>query len=233
MKLARFENRPEIFSSIQGEGKNAGAPSIFVRLSLCNLHCLWCDTEYTWNWEKFDKKKEIIDVSVEKVAEEIQKFSCKQVVLTGGEPMLQQEELVLLMSRLKPNLYFFEIETNGTIIPSAEFDRLINQYNCSPKLENSGNSLKEREREESLSFFAKTPKATFKFVMKDKSDLEEIVRIMEKYRISADKVYLMPEGRTRESLKEKKVWLLPLCGEMGFHFSDRLHIHRFGDRRGI
>lgn len=233
MKLARLNDRPEIFYSVQGEGKNAGTPSIFVRLSLCNLHCVWCDTPYTWDWKKFDKEKEIIEVSVKEVAEEMQKFPCKNVVLTGGEPMLQQNELVLLMSELKPDFYHFEVETNGTIIPSDELDRLMGQYNCSPKLENSGNSLKEREREEALRFFAKSPKTTFKFVMKNKNDLEEVVPLMKKYRISADKVTLMPEGRTVESLKEKEDWLLPLCGEMGFHFSDRLHIHRFGDRRGV
>lgn len=129
--------------------------------------------------------------------------------------------------------YFFEVETNGTILPSDEFDRLIDQYNCSPKLENSGNPLAERENEKALRFFAESPKATFKFVMKNKKDLEEVLQWAEKYRISAERIYLMPEGRTAESLNEKKDWLLPLCRELGFRFSDRLHIHRFGDRRGV
>ena len=50
MKLAKFGKGPEVFASIQGEGRNQGLFSVFVRTSLCNLHCVWCDTDYTWNW---------------------------------------------------------------------------------------------------------------------------------------------------------------------------------------
>ncbi len=218
MKLARFNNQPEIFYSIQGEGKRAGAPSIFVRLALCNLQCVWCDTEYTWNWEKFDKEKEVIEIAVEEAAKAIRKFSCKNIVLTGGEPMLQQKELILLMEVLKPLGYFFEVETNGTIPPLPEFDRLIDQYSCSPK--------------QALSdFFPKSSKAVFKFVMEKPSDFSPTLSLVEKHQIAREKVYLMPEGRTSRALKEKQGWVAALCQEAGFRFSDRLHIHLFGDRR--
>lgn len=222
----------EIFYSIQGEGKNVGTPSVFVRLALCNLRCVWCDTEYTWNWKKFDPQREIVEMSVEEVVREIQKHPCKNIVLTGGEPLLQQEELVSLMQRLRRDSYWFEVETNGTVFPKPAFDNLVDQYNCSPKLKSSANSLKERECRKTLLFFSKSQKATFKFVIKNQKDFSEAVRLIEKYKIHREKVYLMPEGKTVESLEVKRPWLIHFCKEQRFHFTDRLHIHLFGDRRG-
>src|SRR5215212_7889785 len=108
MKIAKLNNRGEIFYSIQGEGRSIGVPSVFVRTSLCNLHCIWCDTDYTWNWvgtrfphvndaipgyRKFDKKIWIAECPVEEVAALVQGFTGRNVVLTGGEPMLQQPGL--------------------------------------------------------------------------------------------------------------------------------------------
>ena len=57
----------EIFDSIQGEGPSTGTPSIFLRLSTCNLKCSWCDTKYTWDWQNYDIKKEIKEISIEKI----------------------------------------------------------------------------------------------------------------------------------------------------------------------
>lgn len=233
MKLSKFKSSPEIFFSIQGEGKNVGCPRVFVRLSGCNLRCGWCDTPYTWDWKRFDKQKEIILLPIEEVVAEIQKFPCKEVVFTGGEPLLQQRELVQVMEKLKPLGYFFEVETNATIQPLFSFDALMDQYNCSPKLENSGNSILSREISKALHFFAKNPKVFFKFVVSEEKDFTEINTLILKYQIPKEKIYLMPEGKTKKALKRKEPWLLPLCETHGFSFSRRLHIEQFGNRRAV
>jgi 7-carboxy-7-deazaguanine synthase len=250
LKLARLRNQPEIFHSIQGEGKSTGVPSVFVRTSLCNLHCIWCDTDYTWNWigtkyphmkdalpdyKKFVKKDWIVEFAVEKVAETIARFSCKNIILTGGEPMLQQAALVALSAvlRSKSNDYHFEVETNGTLAPTLAFDAAINQYNVSPKLANSANPRRLREKPVALHFFSASPKANFKFVLAEKSDLEEVLDLVKIYNIAPEKIWLMPEGSSATTLARRRKWLVEICKLHGFRYSDRLHVQIWGAKKGV
>jgi len=245
MKLACLNGEPEIFHTIQGEGKNLGKPSIFLRTSLCNLHCFWCDTDYTWNWEgtpfettsnkKFSKEQYIIEVPLVEVYNRFLEIPCTNIVLTGGEPMMHQKDLIQLMSLLKNENkdYFFEVETNGTLLPSNEFESLINQYNVSPKLNNSKNPLSKRLKDKPLRYFSTAEKANFKFVISEKDDLTEVLKIIDDYKITADKVYLMPEGKTRQELSEKQRSLVDICKKYNFNYTDRLHIEIFGSKRGV
>lgn len=247
LKIACPGAQPEIFYSIQGEGKNLGQPSIFVRTSLCNLHCIWCDTDYTWNWkgtrfahvrdaepgyEKFDIKAVVAELSVEEVAALVRQYPCRNIVLTGGEPMMQQEGLLALMEALGEG-YWFEIETNGTLMPGAAFDARINQYNVSPKLANSNNPQKLREKPKAYRFFAQNPKAVFKFVIAEQEDMQEVLTLARHYAIPAEKIYLMPEGASGAGLAEKQQWLVEVCKQYGFHFTSRLHILIYGNKRGV
>jgi len=250
MKIAKFNGKGEIFYTIQGEGKSLGKPTVFVRSSLCNLHCIWCDTDYTWNWdttsyphifdkipgyEKYRKEEQIIELTTEELVVAVSQYPCKNLVLTGGEPLLQQKEWVALMTQLRrlDANYWFEVETNGTLLPSQDFEALINQYNVSPKLENSNNAVKLREKPTVYAFFAQNPKAWFKFVIAEKQDLDEVLELIEKYHIPANKVYLMPEGTTPEMLNAKQQWLVEQCKKHGFYYTDRLHIHIYGSKRGV
>ncbi len=248
MKLAKLEGAPEIFYSIQGEGASMGKPAIFIRLSLCNLHCIWCDTDYTWNWTntafehvndkkqgytKFSKEDWIIELNTEEILQEIAQYPCKRIILTGGEPLMQQKELIKLAASLKGKGYFIEIETNGTILPSEEVDQHIDQYNVSPKLENSNNKLNLRIKEKVLNFFGEHDRASFKFVVDSEGDLEEVNQLVESHQIHPAKVYLMPQGTTSLSLQEKQLWLVEICKSIGYNYTDRMHIHLYGDKRGV
>src|SRR6185503_1731335 len=109
----------EIFASIQGEGPSAGAPSVFLRLAQCNLHCAWCDTKYTWDWTTYRFEDEVRTESVSAVAVRLRAHSEQRLVVTGGEPLLQEEALFELFRLLDERArYVVEIETNGTIAPS-------------------------------------------------------------------------------------------------------------------
>ncbi|MDE0826763.1 MAG: 7-carboxy-7-deazaguanine synthase QueE [Akkermansiaceae bacterium] len=250
MKLARLpDGTPEIFHTLQGEGLSTGKPAIFIRSSLCNLHCQWCDTDYTWNWEgtpwthdrdrepgyaKFRKEDQIIDLSPSDVAETVRSFPCHHLVLTGGEPLLHDADFVEILTILNNDndTWTAEVETNGTLTPSSELDALITQYNVSPKLANSGNDQKLRLKEDALTFFASSPKAWFKFVVSAPEDLAEIQDLQSRLALDPDRIFLMPEGRSPEDLALRTAWLVDLCRDQGYRFSQRLHLALWGPKRG-
>src|SRR5262249_21928645 len=156
---------PEIFASLQGEGVSIGVPSTFVRLSGCSLACSWCDTSYTWDWKRYDPRVEAIQVDVAEVVRRVARSGTSNVVLTGGEPLLQQRHLVELAAALKAAGKRIEVETSGTILPRAEFAVHVDQWNVSPKLANSGNPCDKREIPDVIRNFAFRDNAFFKFVI--------------------------------------------------------------------
>lgn len=112
----------EVFESLQGEGYNTGKPVVFLRLGRCNLACPWCDTAYG-AYEMLDE-----DSIVARVAA----FPCRSLVVTGGEPLIQ-EGLGALLSRFKDLGYWIAVETNGVMRPPEEWLRSIDYMAVSPK----------------------------------------------------------------------------------------------------
>lgn len=113
----------EIFYSIQGESTKAGLPCVFIRLTYCNLRCTYCDTEYAF-YEGYDK-------SIDSVIEEVKKYNCKLVEVTGGEPLVQEESLEL-MKRLCDEGFEVMLETGGSlpIEPVDERVKIILDLKC-------------------------------------------------------------------------------------------------------
>lgn len=232
----------EIYGPVkQAEGKSVGATVSFLRLAGCNLACSWCDTPYTWNWigtkfkhtEKFDKKKEVHKYSVDAVRKKLNDLRVHRVVISGGEPFLQQSTLIPLLKKLKSDCYDIEVETNGTVRPMVEFLDLVDQINCSPKTNNSGedNRSSMRERPATLKLLSASPKVNFKFVVSSKDDMSEILSLVEKYDMT--EVYLMPKGNTRKEQLSRQSLVLDLCREYDFKFSPRLHVLEFNNQRGV
>tara|TARA_B100000809_G_scaffold190935_1_gene189624 strand:+ start:696 stop:1403 length:708 start_codon:yes stop_codon:yes gene_type:complete len=233
LKVSRKSGgEPEIFHSIQGEGVSMGVPSVFLRLATCNLSCAWCDTKYTWDWQNFDYQTEVVELQASDIQQKIQAFDCSHVVITGGEPMLQQEELTPLVESLADDGYTFEVETNGTIAPVPGMLGHIGQWNVSPKLLTSGNTPKKSQIHSALAAFAGLPEAYFKFVVTGELDVDEVCALRDKYDLAPDRILLMPEGRTPNALQKKSEWLSEACVKHGFRFTTRLHILLWGDERG-
>lgn len=199
----------EVFCSIQGEGLNAGKPAVFVRFGNCNLKCTWCDTKYTWHPDLQDN----FEAPLGRVFAEIRKYpECKHLVITGGEPMLQQDAISAIR-RGFPD-YYIEVETNGSQ-PARCFDD-VDLFTVSYKTSNSGNPPYELK--------TRNEKCVYKFVICREGDFDEIEKIIKKYRLPADKIFLMPEGASRGEILKKEPWMTAYCNQRGYRFTTRLHI---------
>ena len=112
----------EIFESLQGEGRNSGRPCVFVRFAGCNLKCPWCDTDVA---KRFS-------LSLGELIAEVTSFKAKSVILTGGEPTIQNG-MPELVARLKDEGYWIGVETNGLV--GADWLQFVDYVACSPKAE--------------------------------------------------------------------------------------------------
>lgn len=217
----------EIFKSHQFEGSNTGKLTTFIRLSGCNLNCKFCDTKYAATSFK--------ELSLEEIGK---KITTSFVTITGGEPLSHRENFVKLVKYLLDDLFVqIEVETNGTIeIPKAlSLEKENIQWNVSPKLSFSGNSFSKRINFKALEKFANLPNSIFKIVVRNQKDINEAQDILLKrnLEIDIDKIYLMPEGKTREEQLNngKKIW--ELAKNYNFNFSPRIHILLFDNKRGV
>jgi organic radical activating enzyme len=236
MLLSRMpDGEPEIFATVQGEGPSCGAPSVFVRLAECNLRCGWCDTKYTWDWAHYDRGKETIELADDALVARTLAAAgdrTRSVVVTGGEPLLQAEALVPVLRALRARGFRVEIETNGTIPPSAELAEVVDQWNVSPKLAGSGNPLRARHRPSALEAFASCPNATFKLVVGTPDELGEADELATALGVSPERIVLMPEGTDAATLVDRSRWLADACVRRGFRLGARLHVFLWGTERG-
>ena len=253
MKIAQMpDGKPEIYLAVQGEGSTIGIPMVFVRLSLCNLHCKWCDTFYTWNFDntsfahnfagKVTPKDYIVTMTEQEVADYITQASkgIKRAIFTGGEPLVQQLFIPKVMELLG-NDWTFDLETNGTIIIKPELAEKLTQVNCSPKLANSGNELNLRKRVEAINclkdyYYKGVFNLCFKFVVSMETindDLEEIKNWQGDHGVPNELVWLMPLGTKREEIRAGTEFLNKLAEEVNYKVSTRLQILTYGDKRAI
>lgn len=220
----------ELFGpTFQGEGNHVGMPCMFLRLAGCNLACSWCDTKYAWDWKHYDIQVETTTRTIQDVFEQLEGASVRHLVITGGEPMLQQRPLTALTTLLHKAGWSTEMETAGTIVPQSW--GMVNQFNVSPKLANSGNPLHKRQKADPLQWFADCGKAVFKYVVVSPDDFKEIDSQVERF--DFDPVYIMPEGIETTVLQSRLQQIARLTIERGYHIGSRLHIEVYGVKRGV
>lgn len=249
MKLAVCE----LFYSLQGEGRTVGVPAVFLRLAGCNMMCggkgterdgllhdgaTWrCDTIEVWmkgfslTFEELTTKLIETDNALEKLKQGA------HLVITGGEPLMQQQQLLQFLEHLEQThglTPIIEIETNASVMPLASLDARVSYWNTSPKLINSGVSTNLRIRPECLAWFNNSDKTIFKFVVSALSDWEEIVLdfISTGY-IAKNKIMLMPAASDRTTLLNLMPVVAQCCIQNNLRMGTRLHIEIWNQKTGV
>jgi len=244
----------ECFSSIQGEGKRAGNVSVFVRLGGCNFSCpgfgvvyetpngekkYGCDSWYSvdkafkHNWELSDYKETINKINAHINNEHYKKAD---IVITGGEPTIswKDKDFQKVLRYYSSRGHHITIETNASIDIDIvdDYQRDI-AFSMSVKLAVSGEKEHKRINIDNISNIAsKTKDSYLKFVVKDQSDVDEILELIQNIPDLVD-IYLMPLGETRSALEKTRDFVMTSAHKYGFMYSDRLHIIAWNDEIGV
>ena len=198
----------EIFFSIQGESTKNGLPCVFVRLTYCNLRCSYCDTEYAF----YDGN----EISIEEIIDEVKKFGCPLVEITGGEPLFQSESF-LLMQKLCDEGFNVMLETGGSL-PIKDVDRRV-KIIMDIKCPSSGMSKKNLY--ENINFLK--PIDEVKFVIGSRDDYEWAKNIISQYKLNSKcEVLFSPVFGKLEPVKIVE-WIL----EDKLNVRFQLQIHKF------
>jgi len=221
----------EIFQSIQGEGKNSGTNSLFIRFHFCNLRCKWCDTKYTWTNNGFKEysKSELLKI--------INNSLSKNIIFTGGEPCLYRIDELYIENKI------YQIETNGLFLPNENIDIILpnkikvqrhemtkdiyEKYNwvISPKLE----YIKQNIYIEKIKQWNTLPNTIFKFIIQKSQDLDQVEYIKELTYISSEKIYIGIEGTTLKSQIRPRI--VEKIIKKKFNYSPRLQVILWGNAR--
>ena len=205
----------EIFYSIQGEGKWIGLPNIFIRTTGCNLRCAYCDTKYAYESGKEMKINEILN--------EISKYDCKYVCLTGGEPLFQQNTIELIKNLIK-NDYFVIIETNGSISIKdlIKFKKLM----ISLDIKCPSSKMEKKFDFKNIGLLRKNDQ--IKFIVKEKKDYNYAKKIINENKIICD-IFIQPVWG--ENPKKIANWIVK--DRLNVRYSLQLHKLIWGQKRRV
>lgn len=234
----------EVFYSLQGEGITTGKPSVFLRLKGCNLICGGNGTQIdkqlhnaTWRCDTIEVWLKGNEIEFDKIFSNEQINALKNnahLIITGGEPLLHQDKLIDFINWVRLNVFndvYIEIETNGTIMPNEFLIKNINQWNCSPKLLNSGMNIEDILFNDIIKKLNKL-NTIFKFVISKINDWEEVKQNYLNL-IDKNKIYLMPSGESIDELKITKPIVAEICKNNFINFTNRTHIEIWNKKVGV
>jgi 7-carboxy-7-deazaguanine synthase len=197
--MIRVEKTEGVYGpTIQGEGLNIGMPVTFVRLYGCSFRCKWCDTPYSLGK---DMGGEYIEMSAEQIINQIKTIGVRNVVLSGGDPLLQGKEMDPLFFLLKHHDYFVQVETQGFMKPTEEAFHCTSFWSLSPKLPSAGEM--ESKNWKNVDFIIDALRNDYpaevqlKFVVSDKVDYDFLKEKLTSMQAKATyiPIIIQPEGQ--------------------------------------
>jgi len=206
-------NITEIFYSLQGEAKEVGIPTVFVRLTGCPLRCNYCDTAYAFKGNN--------PLSIESIMEQIAKYNTHYVCITGGEPMAQSNCLILLDTLIEAG-YKVSMETSGSI----DISPVNNKVSVVMDLKTPSSTEQSQNRYENISLLES--KDQLKFVIASRSDFDWCCSILENYNVLSDVLF----SPVYESLKPVDLadWILEK--QLNVRLQVQLHKLLWSDQKG-
>jgi organic radical activating enzyme len=234
-----FLSDDKIFYTLEGEGKYIGQPSVFMRMSMCNLACKGfsspdspngCDSFISWSVKNKMSFEEIFQMMEKNnYIEHLRQEAIFK--LTGGEPMINQKGLLRFMEAFVEKYKFvprIDFETNATLLPDERWVKEFSAtFTTSPKLTTNGDPEEKTYKPEVLKWHAEHGSG-FKFVITSDRDIEEIwkkyVEDEEGINVSLQRIWFMPCCGSREEHIEKAPAVAEYAKAMHVNFSPRLHL---------
>lgn len=221
-------------NTIQGEGPASGRVADFLRFGGCNLSCSWCDSAYTWNSEEYNLREQITLLDVDGLMERLPPNPAPIMVVTGGEPLLNQRKAAFLevLELLRVRGQQVHVETNGTILPTQAVAELVDLFIVSPKLPHAG--LHKRSQDPSLvqGWMERAPGAHMKVVVRNAEDVQLTAGTAVRYGWPLEQTWVMPEGVTSEVLNARWPEVATAAAQWGVNACHRLHVLAWNDVRG-
>ena len=183
----------EIYKSVQGESTYMGLPCVFIRLTGCNLRCIWCDTPHAFH----DGKK----LSIHQIIDEVKSYDINLVEITGGEPLLQKEVFPLMESLLEKKFKVM-LETSGSLAINNVPAKVIKIID----LKCPGSGEENKNLWENLNHLTSTDE--IKFVIADKTDYEWSKKVLQDYELDKKVPVLFSPVFEKLKLKDLTEWIL-------------------------
>jgi 7-carboxy-7-deazaguanine synthase len=211
--------------TLHAQGASAGRRCSVIQMGGCNLACTWCDSAFTWDSSRFDMSRELAYWPVHEVAAQALACGPSVVVISGGEPLLQQKSpgWIELLDAL--NGTEVGIETNGTIAPVEETLARASWITVSPKLAHSGDPAWARINGEVLLEWGRLAQhydIDFTFVVRDISDVSTIATLVSLHGLPSSRVWVTPEGTTAVAVLNRMRTVSEAALTAGFNLSPRM-----------
>ena len=216
-------------STVVGDGPLGGWRCGLIRLGGCNLACTWCDVTYSWDGSHVDLNVALRRRLVRNIVDEALSASPRLVLITGGEPLLQQRSpgWTALLESLGAHGVEIELHTNGTLVPSPETAQLVHRFVVSLKLGHSGEptwTRIQREPVQAWAELARLGKVAFSFVVRDRMDISTVATLAAVHGLPPELIWISPEGATRSRVLEVTADVAEAALAHGFSFATRVGV---------